>query len=427
MSSSRQFYLLKTRRFLPLFITQFFGAFNDNTFKAAFIMLITFKLVNDIAHAQLLVYMIGGVFILPFLLFSHWAGKLADQYNRNIIVRWIKAAEIIFMLLAGIGFHYGNVQLLMFVLFCMGTHSAFFGPIKYSALPDLLEQRELLGGNGLVEASTFVAILIGTIIGTKLGVTIEGALIVAGLSLLAAIIGLTSSFYIPILPINKPAIASNESPLQNRVVLHTMLAISWFWLIGFMLVTQLPVYTKDVLYGGENIVALFSALFSIGIAVGSILCNRLLKGVINSRYVPLGILGMSLFILDLCWAGQATPFTANNLVNDIGAFVSTFAGARITLDLLLLSVCGGFYAVPLYAMMQTESKPEFRSRVVGYNNIFNALFMVAASGVGVLLTKLGFSITQTFVLLALSNLVVALLVHKKLPAGLSQAAAFKPR
>jgi acyl-[acyl-carrier-protein]-phospholipid O-acyltransferase/long-chain-fatty-acid--[acyl-carrier-protein] ligase len=427
VSSSRQFYLLKTRRFLPLFITQFFGAFNDNTFKAAFIMLITFKLVNDIAHAQLLVYMIGGVFILPFLLFSHWAGKLADQYNRNIIVRWIKAAEIIFMLLAGIGFHYGNVQLLMFVLFCMGTHSAFFGPIKYSALPDLLEQRELLGGNGLVEASTFVAILIGTIIGTKLGVTIEGALIVAGLSLLAAIIGLTSSFYIPILPINKPAIASNESPLQNRVVLHTMLAISWFWLIGFMLVTQLPVYTKDVLYGGENIVALFSALFSIGIAVGSILCNRLLKGVINSRYVPLGILGMSLFILDLCWAGQATPFTANNLVNDIGAFVSTFAGARITLDLLLLSVCGGFYAVPLYAMMQTESKPEFRSRVVGYNNIFNALFMVAASGVGVLLTKLGFSITQTFVLLALSNLVVALLVHKKLPAGLSQAAAFKPR
>lgn len=427
MSSSRQFYLLKTRRFLPLFITQFFGAFNDNTFKAAFIMLITFKLVNDIAHAQLLVYMIGGVFILPFLLFSHWAGKLADQHNRNIIVRWIKAAEIIFMLLAGIGFHYGNVQLLMFVLFCMGTHSAFFGPIKYSALPDLLEQRELLGGNGLVEASTFVAILIGTIIGTKLGVTIEGALIVAGLSLLAAIIGLTSSFYIPTLAINKPAIGSTESPLQNRVVLHTMLAISWFWLIGFMLVTQLPVYTKDVLYGGENIVALFSALFSIGIAVGSILCNRLLKGVINSRYVPLGILGMSLFILDLCWAGQATPFTANNLVNDIGAFVSTFAGARITLDLLLLSVCGGFYAVPLYAMMQTESKPEFRSRVVGYNNIFNALFMVAASGVGVLLTKLGFSITQTFVLLALSNLVVALLVHKKLPAGLSQAAAFKPR
>jgi acyl-[acyl-carrier-protein]-phospholipid O-acyltransferase/long-chain-fatty-acid--[acyl-carrier-protein] ligase len=427
VSSSRQFYLLKTRRFLPLFITQFFGAFNDNTFKAAFIMLITFKLVNDIAHAQLLVYMIGGVFILPFLLFSHWAGKLADQHNRNIIVRWIKAAEIIFMLLAGIGFHYGNVQLLMFVLFCMGTHSAFFGPIKYSALPDLLEQRELLGGNGLVEASTFVAILIGTIIGTKLGVTIEGALIVAGLSLLAAIIGLTSSFYIPTLAINKPAIGSTESPLQNRVVLHTMLAISWFWLIGFMLVTQLPVYTKDVLYGGENIVALFSALFSIGIAVGSILCNRLLKGVINSRYVPLGILGMSLFILDLCWAGQATPFTANNLVNDIGAFVSTFAGARITLDLLLLSVCGGFYAVPLYAMMQTESKPEFRSRVVGYNNIFNALFMVAASGVGVLLTKLGFSITQTFVLLALSNLVVALLVHKKLPAGLSQAAAFKPR
>lgn len=427
MNSSRQFYLLKTRRFLPLFITQFFGAFNDNTFKAAFIMLITFKLVNDIAHAQLLVYMIGGVFILPFLLFSHWAGKLADQHNRNIIVRWIKAAEIVFMLLAGIGFHYGNVPLLMFVLFCMGTHSSFFGPIKYSALPDLLEQRELLGGNGLVEASTFVAILIGTIIGTKLGVTIEGALIVAGLSLLAAIIGLTSSFYIPTLPINKPAIASNESPLQNRVVLHTMLAISWFWLIGFMLVTQLPVYTKDVLYGGENIVALFSALFSIGIAIGSILCNRLLKGVINSRYVPLGILGMSLFILDLCWAGQATPFTANNLVNDIGAFVSTFAGARITLDLLLLSICGGFYAVPLYAMMQTESKPEFRSRVVGYNNIFNALFMVAASGVGILLTKLGFSITQTFVLLALSNLVVALLVHKKLPAVLSQAAVFKPR
>jgi len=415
MTDGNQFYLLKTRRFLPLFSTQFFGAFNDNTFKAAFIVLITFSLITNTAQAQWLVYLSGGIFILPFLLFSALAGKLADQYDRNRLIRWIKIAEILFMLCAIVGFHYSNIPLLLFTLFCLGTHSAFFGPIKYSALPDLLSKQELLAGNGLIEASTFVAILIGTLVGTKMGITKNGAIAVAGLSLVAAFIGLISSCYILKLPIAATEKSSTVSPLKNRRLLYLILAISWFWLMGFMLVTELPVYTKQVLNGGENIVALFSALFSIGIAIGSVLCNRLLKGYIHSRYIPWAILGMSLCLLDMCWVGHSASFSSNHPVNSVSNFLATFAGSRITLDLLLFSICGGFYAVPLYTLLQTESDSKSRSRVIGYNNIYNALFMVAAAGTGILLTYFGFSIAQTFVLLAITNALFALFVLIKLP------------
>lgn len=422
-----QFHLLKTRRFLPLFITQFFGAFNDNAFKSALMMLIAFTLITNSAHAQMLLNLAGGVFILPFLLFSALAGQLSDKFDRGTIIRLIKMLEILFMLTGALSFYLGSIPLMMTTLFFMGTHSTFFGPIKYSALPDLLQRQELLGGNGLVEASTFIAVLLGTILGTELGITTQGALLVSGFTLLAAALGLTSSFFIPKIPLAEPTLKINWNFLgevgrligqvrQNARLFRVILVISWFWFMGFIFLTQFPVYTKTVLYGNERIVTLFLVMFSVGIAMGSLLCNRLLKGLIHTKYVPLGMVGMTLFTLDFCWASYSATFSAAHPMTQIIAFLGTFAGARIAIDLMLLSICGGFYIVPLYAILQTESQAEVRSRVIACNNIFGALFMVAAAASAILLLKLNFTTVEMFALMAAVNAAAAIFVRRKLPA-----------
>ena len=356
--NTSQFHLLATRRFLPLFIVQFLGAFNDNVFKSALVVLIAFILVSDSQHAQMLINLAGGIFILPFFLFSATAGQLADKLDRTLLIKIIKFAEILFMTVAALGFAYGQVSLLMLTLFLMGTHSAFFGPIKYSALPNLLHPSELLGGNGLVEAGTFIAILIGTIAGTQLGVSKEGAIIAATVAIAMAAIGLGTSFFIPSLPRADTKLKFNWNFLtatwnlggyirKESLLFFVILEISWFWAIGFVFITQFPVYTKAILGGDENIVTLFLVMFSVGIALGSLLCNRLLKGAIHAKYVPLGILGMSLFTLDLCWAssGNSQPLMAHS---GLLTFLSTATGWRITIDLLALAIAGGIYIVPLY-------------------------------------------------------------------------------
>lgn len=420
-----QFKLLANSKFLPLFITQFFGAFNDNIFKSALVVLITFTLARSTDHAQMLINMAGGIFILPFFLFSATAGQLADKFNRLTIIRIVKCSEIIFMLIAFLGFYLEHIPLLMLVLFLMGTHSAFFGPIKYSALPDLVQPNELLASNGLIEASTFIAILTGTILGTVMGVTREGALLVSCIAVLAAFIGFISSFFISKLPIAETSLKINWNFLTetgrlikqvktNRLVFNVILAISWFWFVGFIFITQFPVYTKSVLHGNEHIVTLFLVMFSVGIALGSLLCNRLLKGEVHLKYVPLGIWGMSLFTLDFCWAstGFSIAPPSSSLIG-LSAFLSTFSGIRIACDLLLLSICSGFYTVPLYATMQTQSAAQVRSRVIACNNIMGAIFMVMAAVITMGLVMLGFSTIQLFMTVAVVNVLAGVWVRRK--------------
>lgn len=420
-----QFHLLTTRRFLPLYITQFLGAFNDNAFKSTLVMLITFKLITNPSHAQMLINLAGGIFILPFFLFSASAGQLADKLDRAIIIRVIKLCEILFMLTGALGFLLEHIFLMMTTLFLMGVHSAFFGPIKYSALPNLLTPQELLGGNGLVSAGTFIAILLGTILGTELGVTLHGALTAACVAILASVIGFSSSLFIPPIPRGNPTLTVNwnffvttirliREIKKNQLIYRVILAISWFWFMGFVFVTQFPVYVKTILHGNERIVTLFLVMFSVGIAIGSLLCNRLLKGVVHTKYVPLGIVGMSLFTLDLCWASGSIAFTTANPATGIMMFLSTFNGARIAIDLLLLAICGGFYAVPLYTLMQIASDPSARSRVIACNNIFGAIFMVAAAVTVIVLVMLHFTTVEMFVLMTVINALVAMLVRRKI-------------
>lgn len=422
-----QFYLLKTRRLLPLFITQFLGAFNDNVFKSALVMLITFHLVQHTSHAQLLINLAGGIFILPFFLFSAFAGQLADKFDRIKLINIIKFLEILFMIIGGLGFYFGNITLLMITLFLMGTHSTFFGPIKYSALPDLLQAGEILGGNGLVSASTFIAILLGTIIGTELGITTQGAVTTSMIAVIMAIIGWLTSFYIPKIPIAAPQLKINFNFLQeigilirqtrqNKIVFFVILEISWFWYMGFIFVTQFPVYVKTIIGGDENVVTLFLVMFSVGIAIGSLLCNRALKGAIHAKYVPLGTLGMTLFTLDLCWAssGGNIPIIAHS--GGLSAFINNMTAVRIALDLLLLAIAGGFYIVPLYSILQTKCEPENRSRMIASNNILGALFMVAAAVCAIVILGIGLTTVHLFLITGLLNSLVALIAWKKMPA-----------
>jgi acyl-[acyl-carrier-protein]-phospholipid O-acyltransferase/long-chain-fatty-acid--[acyl-carrier-protein] ligase len=421
--SHSQFQLLTSRKFLPLFITQFFGAFNDNIFKSAFVVLIAFKLITSVDHAQMLINIAGGVFILPFFLFSATAGQLADKFDRTKIIHIIKFLEIIFMLIAALGFYLENIFLLMLTLFLMGTHSAFFGLIKYSALPDLVQPSELLGGNGLIEASTFIAILAGTILGTLLGVTTQGALWACGVAIVAALIGFVSSLFISKLPLADASLKINWNFIiqtgrllgdtkKDPFVFDVILAISWFWFVGFIFITQFPVYTKSVLQGNEHIVTLFLVMFSVGIALGSLLCNRLLKGEVHLKYVPIGIWGMSLFALDFCWASHGVLAHPSAVLMALSDFLSTFSGVRITLDLLLLSVCGGFYAVPLYAAMQMKSAAAVRSQVIACNNIMGAIFMVSAALFTMGLVMVGLTTVQLFALVAVANVGVGFFVWR---------------
>jgi acyl-[acyl-carrier-protein]-phospholipid O-acyltransferase/long-chain-fatty-acid--[acyl-carrier-protein] ligase len=423
--SSPQFSLLTTRRFFPLFLTQFWGAFNDNAFKSTMAVLITYKLVADISHAQLLVNLGGGVFILPFFLLSTLAGELSDKYDRARLIRIVKSLEILFMALGMLGFYLGNVPLLMVTLFLMGVHSTFFGPIKYSALPDLLYPQELLAGNGLVEGSTFIAILIGTIVGTQLGATTAGAILASGICIVVAVIGWISSLFVPRVPLGDPGLRINPNIFtaiwrlvrftrQNRPVYLAILAISWFWFMGVIYITQFPVYTRAIIGGDEHVVTLFLVMFSVGIAVGSLLCNHFLRGAVHGRYVPACMLAMTVFTLDLCWASHGHAPALLLQGGGVVALLSGFTGWRITLDLFLLSVAGGFYIVPLYALMQVKSEAAHRSRIVSCNNIIGALFMFVAALMAMALTAIGFSSVQLFLVIGVANAVVVFFAWKKL-------------
>ena len=425
-----QTHLLKTKRFLPLFLTQFLGAFNDNVFKNALVILITYSVAEKSGlNAQILVTLAAGIFILPFFLFSATAGQIADKHDKAKLIRIIKAVEIGLMIAAAAGFYLENVYFLMTVLFLMGTQSSFFGPLKYGILPDQLHEDELIGGNALIEAGTFVSILIGTILGGLLILAEGGITLVSGMVIGVAVLGWVSSLSIPATQAADPGITVRYNLFtetykiighirENKVVFRSILGISWFWLFGASFLSQFPTYGKDVIGGNEQVVTLFLTVFSIGIGVGSLFCNKLLKGEIVATYVPLGVLGMTLFTVDLYFASGNSVSNGGGELMGVSTFLQSLSSWRVLFDLFGISVCGGIYIVPLYSLMQSRSEVAYRSRTIAGNNVMNALFMVvSALWITWMLTK-DFSVTEVFLTLAVVNGLVSIYVCSLLPDAL---------
>jgi len=427
-----QFALLGSRRFLPLAVTQFLGAFNDNLFKNSLVMLITYVLAERSGfNAQVLVVIAGGIFILPFFLFSATAGQLADKYDKAWLTRWIKLAEILFMLLAAAGFYLHSVTLLMLVLFLMGTHSTFFGPIKYGMLPDHLQEDELVAGNALIETTTFLAILGGTLLGGLAILTDRGIALVSALVVAVAVAGWLTSRAIPA---THPAVPEMRVSLNlfretwriiahargNRAIFLCILGISWFWMVGATFLSLFPTLGKDVMGANEQVVTLFLIAFSVGIALGSLLCNRLLKGQVHATYAPLGALGITLFAVDLYFASQHFTPGGNELIGVV-EYLRLPAGWRVLADLVAVAVSGGLFIVPLYAMVQQRSESSHRARNIAANNVVNALFMVVGAALSAVLLEYGASVPELFLLLGLLNAVVVVYVSRLLPGALVKA------
>ena len=423
---ANQYGLLRERRFLPFFLTQFLGAFNDNVFKNALMILLAFKAASWISLDKNLVQNIGQVvFILPFLLFSATCGQLADKYDKAQLTRFVKVFEIGIMLVAGLGFYLKSPVLLFLALFMMGMHSTLFGPVKYAILPQHLKQDELVGGNGLVEMGTFLAILLGEILGGILiGFESNGMLWVTIVTLGLAIAGYATSRAIPASPAPSPDLKINWNPFtesirnfhftkQNRTVFLSILGISWFWFYGATFLTQFPNFSREILGGNEHVVTLLLAIFSIGVALGSLLCERLSGHKVEIGLVPFGSIGMTIFGLDLYFASRGiTPPS-----HELGAwdFLQTAGSWRVSFDLLMLGLFGGFYIVPLYALIQTRSKESHRSRIIAGNNILNALFLILSAVLAIVVFKLGFTIPQLFLIAAILNACVAIYIYTLVP------------
>ena len=411
------------RRFWPMFWTQFLGAFNDNVFKNALVILITFKSYKLLGlGTEQMVALCGGVFILPFFLFSAVAGQICDKYNKDQLVRYIKVWEIVVMLLGSLGFFLENVPLLLITLFLMGLQSTFFGPIKYSILPEIIKKDELVEANALVEMGTFLAILLGTILGGVL-ISIEqsGKIFVSLAVLLFALKGYLFSRGINQLqPINsglnirfgilRPTWEVVQIIKQTKGLFLSVLGISWFWFLGASLLSIFPVYVKNVFNGNEHVVTLFLAIFSIGVAIGSMLCEKFSDKKLELGLVPIGTIGMSVFIIDLFFIKAL-----NGPEVGIIEFFSTFNGIRATIDLLGLSIFSGFYIVPLYTFIQMFSKQEVRSRVIAANNVLNAFFMVFSAIFLGILYALNLSFGQIFLILGFLNLIVSLYIYTVIP------------
>ncbi len=420
--------LLASRRFGPLFWAQFLSAFNDNAVKNALVLMIAYRAVATSAmSAQILIPLAGGLFILPFFLCSATAGQFADQHDKAWLIRLIKLSEIALMLGAAVGVVAGSTTLLLAILCAMGVEAAFFGPLKYAILPDLLAPHELLLGNALVEAGTFIAILLGTIAGVLIAGR-HGAVLVAALILFVAFAAWGVSRWIP-----PTGAAAAKSPVRwnlfaatGRVIreaarekapFRSMLGISWFWLAGAVYLSQFPSYVRFTLGGEEAVVTLFLTVFSIGIALGSLACSRILGGRISARTVPWGALGIGLFSLDLWLASPANPaLGARGALAGLGAFIAVPAHWRILGDLLGISVAGGIFIVPLYALLQAASPRRQRARAIAANNVINAAAMVLAAVATIALIAAGVSVPGLFLLTGAATLVIALWCWRILPS-----------
>ncbi|MDD9179051.1 MULTISPECIES: MFS transporter [Aliivibrio] len=421
---AKQAKLLTQRRFLPYFLTQSLGAFNDNIYKNTLLLFVAFASVDSLPiSSNLFINLAAGLFILPFFLFSAFAGVLADKYEKSAFIRKVKLAEIVIMLFGAMAFILQNYTLLLILLFLMGTQSAFFGPVKYALLPQQLKKEELVTGNALVETGTFLAILFGTIGAGFIASQDNAEYIAAGAVVLFAVLGYLSSRHIPHTKAIAPNLVFKWQPIQQTKqtlniakedpsVFLAIMGISWFWFLGASYLTQFPNYSHLHLNDNAITVTVLLALFSIGIAIGSLACDMLSKHRVEIGIIPLGCLGISLFGMNFYLSTPSSSIDATG-------FIATLLSPELLpvfINLLFLGICGGLYIVPLYTLIQQRPKPEHRSQIIAANNIYNALFMVASAILGIVcLSVLELSIPQFFALLAIMNGVVALFLLCKVP------------
>lgn len=425
MKESSQFSLLRQRRFAPFFSTQFLGALNDNVFRNGLIILVTFQgiLVLGMNHSEL-ANVASLLFILPFFLFSATAGQLADKYEKSMLMRRIKLLEIGLMTLAAAAFMTESYPVLLLVLFLMGCQSTLFGPVKYAYLPQQLTTPELVGGNALVEAGTYVAIILGLIIGgLMISISPNDQTLLAACLVGFAIFGYLASRRVPTTRAVDPDLQVSWNAWretwriigfarEDRTVFLSILGISWFWFFGTVMTVQVPAYTLDMLNGDESITTVLLVAFAVGVGVGSLLCERMSGHRIELGLVPFGSIGLSLFAVDLYFAQTTSHVVA---VSSISAFLDRPGSVRIMFDLAMLGAFAGIYSVPLYALIQKRAKRRHLSRIIAANNIINTVFMVIASLMAIAVLSLGFSIPELFLILAALNVVVAIYIYSLLP------------
>ena len=417
-----QFSLLAKRRFLPLFLTQFLGAFNDNLFKSALVILITFRLAETYnVNAQIMITAVAGLFILPFFLFSSLAGQIADKYEKSFLIRIIKLVEIILMCLTAAAFETMHLWWLIFLLFCMGTQSTFFGPLKFSILPQLLNDDELVAGNGLVNAGTNIAILTGTLCGGLFILSPLGRHYISAGVVGVAVAGYAASRFIPTAEPSSPGLRIDRNlfrstwemlvyPFCNRDVFRSIIGISWFWFLGSVFLAQFPSFAKDALGGDEQVSTLFLVLFSVGVGAGATFCNKLLKGRVSGKYLSCSLIGMSLFIVMLYIFSAAAP-AGGELISAL-QFIRGPRAAGIVFTMFMIAACGGLYSVPMYAMMQRMTPESHMARVIASLNIIDSLGMVAAAMLTALMISAGVSISGIFLSMAFLNLLMLPLTIK---------------
>lgn len=443
---SNQFSLMNEERFRPFFFTQFLGAFNDNVFKTALITLVAFHAASlSSIDGATLATLLPGLFILPFFLFSATAGQIADKFEKSQIIRYVKVFEIWIMVFASTGFFMHNIWLLAGALFMMGMHSTIFGPVKYSYLPQHLKETELIGGNGMVEMGSFVAILLGQVLGASLATVAHHELFTSIAIITIGFLGYFSSQGIPNSPAADPTLKINWNPITETVknikfiwadqtIWLAIIGISWFWFYGATLLAQFPNFAKDILLGNESVFILLLSIFSIGIGIGSLMCEKLSKGKVEIGLVVFGAIGLSVFGTDLYFSSSYLHETVNNKsMFDFHSFITyshaynpeiysfnheSIARWRLLVDIALTGFFGGLYIVPLYALIQTRSEKSHQSRVIAANNIVNALFMVVSAGFSMFLLGKGLNIPQLFLVTALLNIIVTIYLCMRQPAYL---------
>jgi 1-acyl-sn-glycerol-3-phosphate acyltransferase len=434
VADSSQFGLLAQRRFAPFFATQFLGALNDNVYKNALVLMVAFHgAALTSMSSDVVVNLAGALFMLPFFLFSATAGQLADKYDKARLIRIIKLLEIGIMMLGAAGFVVSSLPLLLAALFLMGLHSTLFGPVKYAILPQTLDSHEIVGGNALVETGTSLAILAGTIAGGLLIAADRGAV----LWVPAAVIGIAIAGYltarrVPSAPPPAPDLRIDWNPLTetwrnlkfargNRTVFLSILGVSWFWLYGLVFISQFPNYARVNLGGTEHVVTLLLTMFSIGIGVGSLLCERMSGHKVELGLVPFGSIGLTVFAFDLAFA---SPGAHAGPALGAWEFLAAPGSFRVLFDLAMIGLFGGFYIVPLYALIQSRSERAHQSRIIAGNNIVNALFMVVGAGLSALLLSRGLTIPQLFLVTALMNAAVAAFIYTLVPEFLMRFLAW---
>lgn len=418
MSNSHDF--LRSKRFLPLLLVQFLEAFNINLYKNALFILVTFHV-----SAKTFTSIGGGILILPYLLFSVIAGQLADKYEKTQLIRIIKIIEVGLMFTAGWVLVPEQTFFIYFILFCLGTHGTFLSPIKYAILPDLLTKNDLVLGNAWIEASTFLAILIGTILGGILIQLQEGVLWVSCILMISSLLGLWSSLYIPrtlpkapSLKIDWNLIAKTQALFiyawKDQQIGCSIWGISWVWFVGVTFLTLFPSFAKDTLHAEAGLVTLFLTLFSLGVGIGSVACGRLMRAKLRINYVPAACFVMALPMVDLWFASHSWVVLGKG-VTTVTLFLSYFAGFRIAFDLLFTSICAGFYVVPLYTLLQTLSEDTHRARILACNNIVNALWMVASALITGALLSIGFHAEMIFALVGILSIGMAFYMRVLIP------------